>query len=86
MRLVITGPFSDDYRALSSPLKKRVDRMFHRLLANHRHPSLRAKKMQPKSSGVYEVRVSGSHRMTFRVDGDAIIARRVGAHDILRKP
>lgn len=84
MKLVLTGPFRDDYRALSPALKQRVERTFHRLLADHRHPSLRAKKMQPKRSGIYEVRVLGSHRMTFRVDGDKIVVRRVGTHDVRR--
>jgi hypothetical protein len=34
---------------------------------------------------VWEARISYSYRMTFVWEGDLIILRRVGAHDILKK-
>lgn len=48
-----------------------------------RHPSLQVKKMQPKTRGIFEARVTRSFRMTFTLEGEAILLRRVGTHDIL---
>lgn len=86
-RLLFTKPFVRDYQDLPEEIQKEVDKALRLLLDNLRHPSLRTKKMQPKSRGVFEARVTQGYRMTFQVDPSAIITmRRVGTHDILRSP
>ncbi len=35
--------------------------------------------------GIWEARVSISHRITYELDGDTLTLRRIGPHDILRK-
>lgn len=86
MRIVLTRSFERDYRDLPERLKQDVQKIAGLVVSNHRHPSLRAKKMKPKTLGTYEVRISKGYRMTFSLDGDKIIVRRVGSHDVLRKP
>jgi len=52
---------------------------------NPRHPSLRMKKMEGFSS-IWEIRVTEGYRLTLQVDGDTYLLRRVGSHDILKRP
>jgi len=55
------------------------------MLDNPKHPSLRTKKMEGYPS-VWEVRITGGYRLTFRIEGDIYLLRRVGTHDILKRP
>ena len=44
-----------------------------------------AKKMEEQKD-IWELRVSASYRLTFQISGDTYILRRVGTHDVLKKP
>jgi len=35
---------------------------------------------------IWECRVSGGYRFTFQVEGDTLVLRRVGPHDVLNTP
>lgn len=35
---------------------------------------------------IWEGRVTGGYRFTFQIEGDVYILRKVGTHDILKKP
>ncbi|MBI4700412.1 MAG: hypothetical protein HY744_04465 [Deltaproteobacteria bacterium] len=83
---VFARPFVHDYRALSDDIRNAVDKALRLLLESPRHPSLRVKKMQPKSRGIFEARVTQDYRMTFHIDGRNLVMRRVGTHSILRAP
>lgn len=83
---ILTKPFLHDYQELPSHIQAEVDKALALLLENLRHPSLQVKKMQPKQRGIYELRVTQGYRLTFHVDGEQIMLRRVGTHDILRTP
>lgn len=84
--VVFSRPFVRDYQALPEDLKAEVDKAIRLLLEDSRHPSLQVKKMQPKSRGIFEVRVTQGYRLTFHIDGNTFVLRRVGTHDILRTP
>ena len=84
MKIEWTPHFERDFRALSRAQQKRVERSLRLLVANPRHPSLQAKKMEGTQK-VWEARVSLSYRITYQLADDALILRRVGTHDILRK-
>lgn len=86
MILVRTESFVRDFLALPSKIQKQVEEALRWLVVNPRHPSLHVKKMQPRSRGIFEVRVTKGYRMTFHLDGTNIVIRRVGTHDILRTP
>lgn len=85
MRLRRTDRFTKDYAVLPEELKRRTEKAVSALLNDPRSPSLRIKKMEGRH-GVWELRVSEGHRLTFQISGDTYILRRVGTHDVLRKP
>lgn len=85
MLLRQTRRFVEDYAALPDELKRRTEKAVSTLLEDFRHPSLRAKKMEGRED-IWEVRVSDSYRLTFQIAGEVYILRRVGTHDVLKKP
>ena len=85
MKLLFTKNFIRDYRKLPAQVQETVDKQLERLLANPKHPSLNIKKMQDPRE-IWEGRVSELYRFTFHIQGDTYLMRKVGTHDILRKP
>lgn len=83
MNIITTKPFDRDYLHLSADIQKRLDAKLNIFITNPFHPSLRSKKMEDPR-GIWEVRITMNYRFTFMRDGDTIILRRVGTHDILR--
>ena len=77
--------FERDYRKLPSGLKSRVDRTLQQLERDLRHPGLRVKKMEG-TADIWEARVSRGCRITFNLEGDLILLRTVGEHDVLKHP
>jgi mRNA-degrading endonuclease RelE of RelBE toxin-antitoxin system len=49
------------------------------------HPSLRAKRIRG-TDRLWELSVTMNYRITFEVEDDRVILRRIGTHDILRTP
>ena len=62
-----------------------ADKQLGLLLSNPQHPSLSIKKMQDPRN-IWEGRVTESYRFTFQIEEDTYILRKVGTHDILKKP
>ena len=85
MKLFLTERFRRDYRRLPAFLQDQVDRKLQTLLTNPKHPSLQTKKMQGVP-GIWELRVTQGYRITFQIEGESYLLRRVGSHDILRTP
>lgn len=84
LRLFRSPTFRREYQQLPEDVRSRAEKAIRLLLEDPRHPSLQAKKMHG-SKGRWEARVSLSHRITYQKDGDSIILRRIGTHDILKK-
>ncbi len=85
MKLRPTPDFTRQYEKLTPPIRKRTDEKLQFLLIELRHPSLQIKKMQG-FEGIWEGRISRNYRFTFQMEGDTYILRKVGKHEILRKP
>ena len=83
MKLVFTAPFRRDYQSLPAKVQRALDKALVFLLANPRHPSLRAKKIQ--GTDIWYTRASRAHRFTFQLEGDTATLRRVGTHAILAR-
>ena len=77
--------FKDDFQKLPEEIKKRVEKQLRFLVQNHHHPSLRTKKMSDPRN-IWEGRITKGYRFTFQIENDTYILRRIGTHDILRKP
>jgi mRNA-degrading endonuclease RelE of RelBE toxin-antitoxin system len=85
LQLRRTKRFVKDYAALPDELRGRTEKAISVLLKSRHHPSLRIKKMEGRQE-IWELRVSYSYRLTFQISGDTYILRRVGTHDVLKKP
>lgn len=85
MEIRFTKSFERDYRNLSREIQKRLDKQLNFLLEDFRHPSVRIKKVEGISD-VWEGRISKNYRFTFQIIENTYFLRRVGVHDILRKP
>lgn len=77
--------FDRDFERLPARLRAATLAALERLIANPGHPSLRLKKMQGQE-GIWELRVTQGYRVTFQVEGEYYVLRRVGPHDILQHP
>ena len=78
MNLRFTPQAEKSYKKLSSILQKKADKQFFYLLANYRHPSLRARKM---TTGLFEGRIDYQYRFTFEVKGEIVYILSLGPHD-----
>lgn len=85
MEIRFTRSFERDYRELPKMLQKAIDRKLFFLLENFNHPSLHAKKMRGYKN-IWECRINRGFRFTFSIVKQIYFIRRVGPHDILRKP
>ena len=85
MKLLFTKTFIRDYRKLPKQIQKTADKQLELLLTNRNHPSLNIKKMQDPRN-IWEGSVTESYRFTFQIEGDMYSIRKVGTHDILKKP
>jgi len=85
MKVLTTRPFEEDYAALPGMIQGMANRRLRLLLQNPRHPSNRIKKMQDPRE-IWEGRITQSYRFTFQIQGDMYVLRRIGTHDILRRP
>lgn len=85
MKFVRTQVFGKQYGQLPRNIQKKVDRQILHLAQDIRHPALYAKKMVGQGD-VWEGRVDIHYRFTFQIEGDTVILRKVGTHEIYRKP
>ena len=85
MKLVFTRSFLKDYRALPPELQNAADKQLKLLMKAPHHRSLHLKKMQDPRD-IWEGRITKGYRFTFQLEGELCVLRRLGTHDILRKP
>ncbi len=85
MHLEATETFIRLYRGLPSEIQERVKKVLALLSENPRHPSLGHKKMAGHRD-IFELRVTLSYRITYQRVGETAYLRKVGTHDLLRKP
>ena len=84
MRIIQSRQYIRDTKKLPADIYVRSIETVRQFVKNPRHPSLHTKRM--KGTGIFELRVSKGYRITFHKQQDTIILRRVGSHDVLRKP
>lgn len=88
MKIFTEKSFDRDYARLPRNIQNRVDKQLILLLTDPQHNSLQTQKMrgQPGRAGIWEARATASYRLTFKIIGDTYRLRRVGTHEIYRKP
>ncbi len=77
--------FLKQYLKLPQPIRRKVDRQLIQLIQDMHPPTLRAKKMVNQTD-IWEARIDLHYRMTFTLEHEVITLRRVGTHEIYRKP
>lgn len=85
MKIAFTKPFKKDYKGLPKNIQEQIEKQITLLLDNPKHPPLQTKKMEGRQF-IWEAKITGGYRMTFQIDGDTYLLRRVGTHNVLRKP
>lgn len=85
MTIRYSKPFSKQYRKLPESIKGKIKKLVRTLLENPHHPGVGVKKMV-NSDEIFEARVDIHYRVTFKIEGDCIVMRRVGTHAIYRNP
>ena len=85
MLVLRTERFKKDYRRLPAEIQTRAGRNLEVFLRNQRHPSLGVKRMEG-APGIWEMRVSGNYRITFEFVEEGVLLRRIGTHNVLRRP
>jgi len=85
MLLFRTERFKKDFENLPYEIQERAGKALERFVSDLRHPSLHVKKMEG-TPDIWEFRVSDTYRVTFQFVREGIVLRRIGTHNILRKP
>ncbi|MBM4402351.1 MAG: hypothetical protein FJ044_03850 [Candidatus Cloacimonetes bacterium] len=81
MKITRSFAFLRDYARLSTTMQKRTDKTARIMREDMHHPSLRAKKMEPKKLNIWGARVTKGYRMTFLMTKHEIILLGVGPHN-----
>lgn len=85
MQVVYTRTFKKDYKKLPENVKTQVNKQLGFLLQDRFHPSLHLKKMSDPRE-IWELRVNQGYRLTFKINDNTVILRKVGTHKILHNP
>jgi len=85
MEIKPSGKFVHDYKNLPPLVRKRTDEQLKTLLENPQHPSLGLKKMKGFPD-IWEARVTKNYLLTFQIQGNFYLLRRIGTHDVLKRP
>ncbi len=81
MKFEQTKRFERDYQKLPQRIRKQVGQKLGFLLQGRHQPSLRTKKIESERD-VYELSITENYRLTFHIEGDTCVLRKVGT-DIL---
>lgn len=87
-KVVPKESFKKDYKKLDLKLQQRVDAKLKDLLKNPHVHGLAFEKLKGyKRPDIYTIHVTGNYKISFEIQGDRAILRRVSDHDTIdRKP
>jgi mRNA-degrading endonuclease RelE of RelBE toxin-antitoxin system len=83
--VIFTARFDRLFRRLPKAIRDATYEKLAAYLDNPAHPSLRVKRIKG-TARVWEMSVTMTYRLTFELEGEKVILRRIGTHDILRRP
>ena len=85
MTIELTDRYRKDFGRLPTNIQKKTAQQMKRLSLDLRHPGVKARKMVGQDD-MWEGRVDGSYRFTFKIIENTLLFRRVGTHAIYKKP
>lgn len=77
--------FDRDYVKLPQRIQKLAEKQLALFSENPRHPSLHVRKMLG-CEDLWEGRITIHYRFTFKIVGETYLLRRIGTHEIYKKP
>ena len=83
--VVFTPRFDRLFRRLPKAMREATYEKLAAYLENPAHPSLRVKRIKG-TSRVWEMSITMNYRLTFEMEGEKVVLRRIGTHDVLRRP
>ncbi len=83
--VVFTARFDRLFRRLPKAIRDATFEKLATYLDNPTHPSLRVKRIRG-TDRIWEMSITMNYRLTFELEGETVILRRIGTHDILRRP
>jgi len=85
MHIEATQTFIRLYKNLPTEVKQQTKKALKFFASNPAHPSLGHKKMTGQED-IFEIRISKNYRLTYQKIGDTAYLRKIGTHDLLRRP
>jgi mRNA-degrading endonuclease RelE of RelBE toxin-antitoxin system len=82
----ILPAFDRDFRKLPRKIRERAGELIAALAARRFTGSEMGIKKMAGRQEVWEARVTVNYRLTFHMTGTHLILRRIGTHDVLRRP
>ena len=79
-----SASFKKQYKKLPKSIRQAFKEKLSLLLSDSGHPSLRVKKIQGVQNR-WEGSVTMKYRFTFHFDGDVVVFRAIGTHDVLQR-
>lgn len=83
--VVFTPRFDRLFRRLPDDIRDATYEKLAAYIENPAHPSLRVKRIRG-TGRIWEMSITMNYRLTFEVEGERVILRRIGTHDVLRRP
>ncbi len=83
--LYLTRSFERLFKRLPKEIRDEAFEKLALFLENPAHPSLRVKRIKG-TNRIWEMSVTMNYRITFELDGERVILRRIGTHDIRKRP
>ena len=83
--IVFTPSFERLFKRLPKRIREATYQKLALFLQDPAHPSLRVKRIRG-TNRIWEMSITMNYRLTFEVDEQRVLLRRIGTHDILRKP
>ena len=83
--IYVTRSFQRLFKRLPADIRDATHSKLARYLENPAHPSLRIRRVKG-TERIWEMSITLNYRLTFEIDGERVILRRIGTHDMLRKP
>lgn len=83
MKVLYSRAFQRDFQDLPKEIQAQAEKQLALFVENHRHPSLRVKKIKGFPGSRWEGRITRGYRFTFDWIEDTVLLRRVGTHEII---
>jgi mRNA interferase RelE/StbE len=78
-----TRGFTRLFRRLPDEVRQATYQKLALFEDNPAHPSLRVKRLKG-SPGLWEMSITMNYRVTFTMEGNRVVLRAIGTHDVLR--